>query len=132
MGLLLAGGSALAKKLINIYFTLFQLILEGKVGRTADKLEAEKEKEKKPKKNGQAHKKKHSKRQAAQDSKKPHGAKSSPATQVYLLCCAPDCPIPTWHRLKAIARSDLQSTIGAGNHQSLDGGLKFENRNFNF
>jgi len=28
----LAGGSALAKKLISIYFTLFQLILEGKVG----------------------------------------------------------------------------------------------------
>ncbi len=26
------GGSALAKKLIGIYFTLFQLILEGKVG----------------------------------------------------------------------------------------------------
>jgi hypothetical protein len=27
-----SGGSALAEKLINIYFTLFKLILEGKLG----------------------------------------------------------------------------------------------------
>lgn len=31
-----AGGSALAKKLINTYFTLFHLILEGKAGRAAE------------------------------------------------------------------------------------------------
>lgn len=34
------GGSALAEKLVDIYFTLFKLILEGKLGHTSELLAA--------------------------------------------------------------------------------------------
>lgn len=40
----LAGGSALAQKLVDIYFTLFKLILEGKLGHASELAAAREEK----------------------------------------------------------------------------------------
>ena len=86
-----AAGSPLAAKLIGMYFMLFHLVLEGKVGHSAEaekKREAEKQSKGKSQKKKTGKKAKHPHRSPKNGAKpKPSTPAGSPAASVSLFNC---------------------------------------------